>query len=82
MSSVSGPAGPSTPEIQTAPPAPPPSAAAGRPHRGLWAGIVLVVVGAYLLLANLGIVWWWDWRYGGPVLLILPGLLILVRRLR
>lgn len=52
-------------------------------HRqGAWLGALLVGVGAYLLAINLGLFWWWDWKFGGPLLLMLAGLLLLVRRLR
>lgn len=49
--------------------------------RGLWFGIILIVLGAYLLLQNVGVfnalhpdVWFW------PAVLIAIGLLFLVRR--
>lgn len=49
--------------------------------RGLWFGIILIVLGAYLLVQNTGVlnaihwdVWFW------PAVLIAVGLLILVRR--
>ncbi len=93
MSSISGPAGPVPQEVQSSPPAPPaPPAGQPRPassapparpvHRGLWAGVLLIVLGLYLLLVNLGLTWWWDWTFGGPALLIAAGILLLMRRLR
>lgn len=50
--------------------------------RGLWAGILLIAAGLYLLLVNLGLTWWWDWTIGGPALLIAAGILLLLRRVR
>ena len=58
---------------------------AGSPHahrQGAWLGALLVGVGAYLLAINLGALSWWDWRYGGPALLIAAGIVLLFRRLR
>lgn len=58
-------------------------AGAPQAHRqSAWLGALLLVVGAYLLAINLGLFWWWDWKFGGPALLILLGLLLLLRRLR
>ncbi|HUY73782.1 MAG TPA: PspC domain-containing protein [Candidatus Dormibacteraeota bacterium] len=52
-------------------------------HRqGAWLGVLLVGIGAYLLAVNTGAFWWWDWRIGGPVVLMLAGLFLLLRRLR
>lgn len=51
-------------------------------RQGVWLGALLVGIGAYLLAVNAGAFTWWDWRFGGPVLLILAGLFVLVRRLR
>jgi phage shock protein C len=68
---------PSTPGGPGGPSSPPPS---HRP-RGLWFGIILIVLGGYILLQNTGVlnafhwdVWFW------PVVLIAIGLVILVRR--
>ena len=55
----------------------------GAPHRQTaWLGAFLLIVGMYLLAVNAGVVSWWSWTVGGPVLLIALGLLLLVRRLR
>jgi phage shock protein C len=55
----------------------------GAPHRqGLWLGGVLIVAGAYLLAVNAGILSWWNWTIGGPLLLIALGLVLLLRRAR
>ena len=51
----------------------------GRP-RGLWAGVILIVLGAYFLLANVGLLSGFRWDLFWPVVLIAIGLLILVRR--
>jgi phage shock protein C len=47
---------------------------------GLWGGIILIVVGAYFLLANLGIFNNVHWEIVLPVILIALGLLLLLRR--
>lgn len=67
------------------PPPPPPTHPGwwdgyrGRPP-GLWAGIILVVLGAYFLLVNIGVLSDFRWDLFWPVVLIAIGLLILVRR--
>jgi phage shock protein C len=48
--------------------------------RGLWLGIILIAIGAYFLIDNLG---WFriiHWQIVGPILLIAAGLLFLARR--
>jgi phage shock protein C len=50
-------------------------------HSGrLWAGVVLIVVGAYLVLNNLGYLSGFRWDLLWPLLLIALGLLVLLRR--
>ena len=44
-------------------------------------GIILIVIGALLLLSNLGLLHWWRWDIALPVILILAGLVILAGRL-
>ena len=44
-------------------------------------GIILIVIGALLLLSNLGLMHWWRWDIVLPVILILAGLVILAGRL-
>jgi phage shock protein C len=51
----------------------------GRP-RGVLAGIVLIVLGAYFLVANLGLLSGFRWDIFWPLVLIAIGLLVLVRR--
>jgi phage shock protein C len=56
----------------------------GPPYRnrppGLWAGIILIVLGAYFLLTNLGVLSNVRWDLFWPAVLIVLGLLLLVRR--
>lgn len=52
-----------------------------RPN-GLWAGIILIALGAYFLLANLGVLEGFRWDLFWPVVLIAIGLLVLLRRAR
>lgn len=47
---------------------------------GLWAGIILIVLGAYFLLTNLGIFSNVRWDIVWPGVLIVVGLLLLLRR--
>lgn len=51
----------------------------GRP-RGLWFGVILIALGAYLLLANLGVFAFVRWDVVWPVIIIAAGLLLLLRR--
>jgi phage shock protein C len=62
-------------------PSPPTEATArrGRP-RGLWFGIILIALGAYFLIDNLGLLRIIRWDIVGPVVLIAVGLLVLARR--
>ena len=65
-------------------PLPPPSHARhwsyGDRPRGVWLGIILVAIGAYLLIDNLGLLRSIRWDIIGPVILIAVGLLVLLRR--
>jgi phage shock protein C len=47
---------------------------------GLWAGIILIVLGAYFLLTNLGVFRDLRWDLFWPAVLIVLGLLLLIRR--
>jgi phage shock protein C len=68
------------------PPAgPPPSRGGwGPPYRNrppaLWAGIILIVLGAWFLLANIGVLSGFRWDLFWPIVLIALGLLLLLRR--
>lgn len=53
-----------------------------RPRSGIWAGLILVLVGAYFLLRNFGLVDWLRWDYVWPVVIIVIGLYLVLRRLR
>jgi phage shock protein PspC (stress-responsive transcriptional regulator) len=55
------------------------TAVRGRP-RGLWFGVILIVLGAYFLIDNLGLLRFVRWDIVGPVVLIAVGLLVLARR--
>src|ERR1700694_5338948 len=44
--------------------------------RGLWVGIILVVLGAYILVANIGLLNGFRWDIFGPIVLIAIGLLV------
>ena len=47
---------------------------------GLWLGIILIVIGAYFLIDNLGWFRLIHWEIVGPVILIAAGVLFLARR--
>ena len=49
---------------------------------GFWVGIILIALGAFFLLGNLGFLSFIRWDVLWPVLLIALGLLVLLRRLR
>jgi phage shock protein C len=52
-----------------------------RRHRSAIAvGVVLGVAGVLLLLGNLGLLYWVEWKYIWPVALILLGVLLIARR--
>ena len=48
--------------------------------RGLWIGVILIGLGVYVLIVNLGLLRDFRWDIFGPVVLIAIGLLILARR--
>ena len=90
-SEAGGPASPSPPPPASGGSAPPPPGSPppehgwwgpghhGRP-RGLWAGIILIALGAYFLLTNLGVLSTFRWDLFWPAVLIVLGLLLLLRR--
>jgi Domain of unknown function (DUF5668) len=59
-----------------------------RPNRwqrnsgAFWGGGILILIGLYFLLANLGLLNWLDWKVVWPVILIALGVYLVVRRLR
>ena len=82
-SSTGDPAG--SPPTADAPVSPPSQGrGSGSTHgdrpRGLWLGIILIAIGAYFLIANLGWFRLIHWEIVGPVILIAAGLLFLARR--
>jgi phage shock protein C len=44
------------------------------------AGLILVVLGALLLVANYGLLAWWAWTRMWPVIIIVAGLILIARR--
>jgi phage shock protein C len=74
----------STPPPET--PGPPPwhggwwGPGRGDRPRGLWLGVILIGIGAYLLIDNLGLLRGFRWEIFWAVVLIAVGLLFLLRR--
>lgn len=52
----------------------------GNRPRGFWFGVILIIIGAYLLLDHAGVFNWLRWEILGPIVLIVLGVLLLVRR--
>jgi phage shock protein C len=52
------------------------------PRAALWIGGALILVGAMVLLQNLHFpfLWWFSWDVLWPVLIILAGIMLMVRR--
>jgi hypothetical protein len=46
----------------------------------LRSGLLLILIGAFFLLANLGLLEWLRWDLVWPALLILLGILLILRR--
>jgi phage shock protein PspC (stress-responsive transcriptional regulator) len=69
------------PAPDVAPP-PPPGRSPQRTRGGIVVGVVLIALGAWFLLQNLGLLDWWRWDVFWPVVIILLGLALLVRRFR
>jgi hypothetical protein len=66
-------------------PPPPPMAPFQTPQRGragLWAGGILIVLGVFFLLSNVGLLWWWRWDVFWPLVVIALGAYLIVRRFR
>jgi hypothetical protein len=53
-----------------------------RRSSGFWGGGVLILIGVYFLLANLGLMDWVKWDIVWPVILIGIGGYLVIRRLR
>lgn len=53
----------------------------GQRPPAFWAGAVLIALGIFFLLNNLGLLAWWNWDIFWPLLLIALGVWILARRL-
>ncbi len=54
-----------------------------RSHHGTpFLGLVLVILGIWLLLGNLGVLDWASARYVWPVVLVVLGVALLLQRLR
>jgi hypothetical protein len=56
-----------------------------RPYRrssGFWGGAILILIGLYFLLSNLGFLWWLSFDIVWPVVLIGIGVYLVFRRLR
>ena len=43
------------------------------------AGLILVVLGALLLVANYGLLAWWAWTRLWPVIIVVAGLILIAR---
>jgi len=78
---VPAPAPPPSPTPMMAPPSGP-SPVRRRGSGALWGGGILVLVGAYFLLQNLGYLDWLSWDLVWPSVLILVGLYLIIRRWR
>jgi phage shock protein PspC (stress-responsive transcriptional regulator) len=81
----SGPSSPASPDAPSAggtPPPPPPGPHPYGRRGGIVIGVVLIVLGAWFLLQNLGWLEWWRWDVFWPALFILLGVALLVRRFR
>ena len=75
------PGSPAATPVPPPPPSPQAVATSGRgAQQGIWIGMILIVLGAYFLLDNLGVFNAVRWDLFWPVVLIAVGLLFLVRR--
>jgi hypothetical protein len=70
------------PSVPPPPPFPNRSDPWQRRSGGFWVGAFLVIAGAYFLLANLGLLDWLKWDLVWPLVLIVIGVYLVVRRLR
>lgn len=56
---------------------------ASRPAAGggaVWGGVILITIGVIFLVEKTGLLWWWRWNNLWPLLLVVIGLAILLRR--
>jgi phage shock protein C len=53
-----------------------------RRSSSFWGGGILILIGLYFLLANLGLLAWLNFNIVWPVILIAIGLYLVARRLR
>jgi hypothetical protein len=74
------------PQVSQMDPLPPPMPSRQdrwqRRSSAFWGGGILIVIGLYFLLANLGLLNWLDWKVVWPVVLIALGVYLVARRLR
>lgn len=62
---------------------PPPKTPEAGAHRGRnMAGIILIIIGGFFLVRNVGLFWWWRWNLFWPIILIIVGALIIWSRVR
>lgn len=78
----SGAGGAASPDVGTVPSIAIGGAATVSAHPGMVGGLILVVIGTLLLLANLQLFDWLRWRYLWPTALIVIGLVMLLRAAR
>lgn len=64
------------------PPFQPPPHRGTRRGSGWWGGGILILVGLYFLLSNLGFLYWLSFDIVWPVILIAIGVFLVFRRLR
>ena len=64
------------------PPFQPPNPGGTRRSSGFWGGAILVLVGLYFLLRNLGYLYWLSFDIVWPVVLIAIGVFLVFRRIR
>jgi len=51
------------------------------PTAGTWLlGAIIILIGLIFLLQNFGLFWWWKWGNLWPIILVVIGIALLVRR--
>lgn len=53
-----------------------------RRDRHVWVGVLLILIGLVLLMDNLNLIWWLNWRTFWPALLVGLGAILLWQRAR